>query len=453
MLSDRSRPWWLLGSIVLGMLAIGLDVTILNVALPTLAGELSASTGDLQWFVASYSLVVVAAILLGGLLGDRYGRRRVLIAALVLFGVGSVLCAYAGSPEQFIAARVVAGLGAAAAIPTSLSVITVTFSDEQRPRAIGIWAAASFLAFPIGPVLGGWLLSHYWWGSVFLINVPVILIGIAALLLLLPESRGPHRPPIDWWGVATSSTGLTALTYGFVEAGDKGWDDPVAVVAICLGLVVLTGFVAWERHLGRRSDGAPLVDMSLFSSRTFTGGTILGALGLFAMIGLLFVAPQYSQAILGADAMGSGVRLLPLVGGLMAGAVLADRIAARIGARATVAGGFLVLAVGLAVGATTGTDATLGFLAAWTVLVGLGMGPAFATAASAALGELPHDRAGVGSAVMQAVQRVGVPLGMAILGSVLSSGYVSRLDLGALPAAAAQTARDSVFGALAVAHS
>jgi DHA2 family multidrug resistance protein-like MFS transporter len=447
-----TRRWWVLGAIVLAMLAIGLDATVLSVALPTLAGSLHASTVQLQWFVAGYTLVLAAALLPGGLLGDRYGRKKMLLVSLVIFGLGSVACAYAGSADAFIAARVLAGVGAAFAVPLSLSVITVLFSEEERPRAVGVWAAANFLALPIGPILGGWLLTHFWWGWVFLLNIPVVLLGMAAVAVLMPESRSAERPGMDPVGVLASSAGLGVLTYGIIQAGQHGFGDAGGLVAMAGGLVVLVAFGWWEARLGRRPGGQPLVDLGLFRSPAFTWGTILAGIGIFAMVGVLFTAPQYFQAILGTDAMGSGLRLLPLIGGVVVGAGGADRIASRVGAKLAVAGGFTVLAAALAIGAATHVTSGYPFVAAWMAAVGIGMGAALATAASAALGELSAERAGVGSAVMQTVQKIGAPFGAAILGSVLNAGYRGHLDLAGLPGPAADAARDSVFAAIVLAR-
>ncbi len=446
-----TRRWWALGALVLAVLAVGLDGTILSVALPTLAGALHASESDLQWFASGYLLVLAAAMLPAGLLGDRYGRKKVLLAALGLFGVASAACAYASSAGAFIAARVALGMAGAAVIVMALSALTVLFSEEERPRAVGIWAAANFLALPIGPILGGWLLTHYWWGWVFVMNVPVAVLGLIAVFALVPESRASERPGLDLVGVAASSAGLVAVTYGVIEAGRNGWRNPGGLSWLIAGMLVLVGFVAWERRLGRRG-GQPLVDLGLFRSDSFTWGVILAAMGILAMIGVLFTMPQYFQGVLGTTAMGSGLRLLPLIGGLVVGAVPADRIAARIGSKVTVAAGFALLATGLIVGAATGVASGEDFVAAWMALVGAGMGLAVATAASAALGELPAERSGVGSAVMQAVQKVGAPFGAAILGSALSSGYHARLDLAGLQAAAATVVRQSVFGGVGVAH-
>jgi MFS transporter, DHA2 family, multidrug resistance protein len=445
------RKWSALGALTLAVLAVGLDGTVLSVALPTLATDLHASTADLQWFVSGYTLVLAAALLPAGLLGDRYGRKKILLGALVLFGLGSLAVAYAPSAGAFIGARVLLGLGAAAVIPLSLSVLTVLFSPQERPRAVGVWAAANFLALPLGPILGGWLLTNYWWGWAFLINVPVVLVGLLAVMVLLPESRSVTRTRLDPVGVLASSTGLAVVVYGVIEAGQRGWDDTTAVAAMGAGALLLVGFGLWERRLGRR-DGQPLVDLGLFRSTSFTWGTILAAVGVFALFGVLFTAPQYFQAILGTDAMGSGLRLLPLIGGLAVGASVADRVAARAGAKATVAAGFALLAAGLGVGATTSVTSGTGFLSLWTPVVGLGMGFALATASAAALGALPAERAGVGSAVIQAVNKVGAPFAAAILGSVLNATYRGRLDLAGVPARVADAARDSVFAGVAAAE-
>jgi len=329
------------------VLAVGLDLTVLSVALPTLARSLHASASDLQWFWSGYLLVLAAAMLPAGLLGDRYGRRRVMLAALALFSAGSVACASAPSFGAFIAARVLLGLSGAGVIVMSLSALTVLFSEQERPKAVGIWAAANFLGAPIGPILGGFLLTHYWWGWVFLINVPVALIGLIAAYALVPESRAHQQPGLDPVGVAASVAGLLALTYGLIGTGRDGWGDAGALLAMIAGVAVLVGFVAWERRLGRRPGGQPLVDLTLFGSPSYTWGVILVAIAVLAMSGVLFTMPQYFQAVMGTDAMGSGVRLLPPIGGLVVGALPAAAIARLIRAKVAVALGFTVLTAGL----------------------------------------------------------------------------------------------------------
>ena len=446
-----TRKWWALGALTLAVLAVGLDGTVLSVAIPTLASALHATESDLQWFSSGYLLALTVAMLPVGLLGDRFGRKKVMLAALLLFGVGSAASAYAPSAGAFIAARFVLGLAGAGIVVMALSALTVLFTEEERPRAVGIWGAANFLALPIGPILGGWLLTHYWWGWVFLMNVPVCLIGLLAALALVPESRAPVRPGLDPVGVIASTAGLASVTYGLIQAGRNGWGDVSALLPIIAGLVLLVGFFLWEHWLGLRPGGKPLVDLSLFRSASFTWGVLLLAILVLAMTGVLFTLPQYFQGVLGTDAMGSGLRLLPLVGGLIVGAVPADRVARLLGAKRTVALGFALVAAGMLLGSTTGVGSSDAFIAAWVALVGLGMGITFATAASAALTELSEERSGVGSAVMQALQKTGGPFGTAILGSVLSSVYLSQLHLAGLPVTVASVVRESLFGGLAVA--
>ncbi len=447
-----SRRWWALGALNLAVLAVSLDGTILSVALPTLAHALGASESDLQWFSSGYLLVLGAAMLPAGVAGDRFGRKKVLLGSVALFGVGSALCAASPSSGAFIAARALLGLAGAGVIVMALSALTVLFDKEERPKAVGVWAAANFLAMPLGPILGGWLLTNFWWGWVFLINVPVALIGVVAAYFLVPESHAAHKPGFDAVGLALSVTGLLALTYGMIEAGEHGWGAAGAVAPMVAGVALLAGFFLWERRLGRLPDGEPLVDPALFHSRSYTWGVILVTVGILAMIGVLFTLPQYFQGVRGTDAMGSGLRLLPLIGGLLLGSLPAAQVARRVGAKVTVAFGFVVLAAGLALGATTDLQSGEGFLAAWTAIVGIGMGLTMATATSAALAELSDERSGIGSAVLQACNKTGGPLGTAILGSVLSSAYLARVDLAGLPDAARSAARGSVFGGVAVAQ-
>jgi MFS transporter, DHA2 family, multidrug resistance protein len=452
MMPRHSRRWWALGGLTLAVLAVSLDGTVLSVALPTLSRALHASEADLEWFSSAYLLVLAASMLPAGLLGDRYGRRKVLVGSLALFAVGSAVCAYSSSVAMFLLARVVLGVAGAGIVVMALSALTVLFSKEERPKAVGIWAAANFIALPIGPVLGGWLLTHYWWGWVFLINVPVAIVGLIAALLLVPESRASEPPGLDPVGLTSSVAGLVALTYGLIEAGQYGWGDPRAWLLILFGLAILVGFFRWERRLYRRPDGQPLLDLELFNSKSYLWGVVLAAVAVLSMMGVLFTMPQYFQGVLGATPMGSGTRLLPLVGGLVLGAVPASQAARLFGMKAAAAGGFAVLAVGLAIGATTGPAASSGFVAGWMGITGVGMGLAMATSTSAALSQLSDDKAGVGSAVLQALNKLGGPLGTAILGSVLSAGYLSRLELSHLPAPAANAVQQSIFAAVAVAQ-
>jgi EmrB/QacA subfamily drug resistance transporter len=447
-----ARKWWALAGLSLAVLAVALDATVLSVALPTLAVSLHASASDLQWCVSSYTLALAVALLPGGLLGDRFGRKKMMTGALAMFGLGSLACAYSPNPAAFIAARTLLGMSAGFMVPLVISSVAVMFTEEELPRAVGVWGGANFLGLPIGPILGGWLLSRYWWGWVFLLNVPVVVIGLVAVTALVPESRASKAPGLDPAGIVTSCAGLGVLIYGFIAAGQYGWTSTPAIIAMAAGAAILAAFAGWELRLSHRPGGQPLVNLTLFRSARFTWGTILAAFGVFAMFGLLFAAPQFFQAILGVDPMGSGLRLLPLMAGLALGAGLASLVIKWLTAKLTAALGFAVLAAGLALGTTTSAASSTAFIATWTAITGLGFGLNLATAASAALADMPKDSAGVASAVMQAVQKAGAPLSAAVLGSVLASDYQSQLHLAGLPAATASAVRGSVYAGLAAAH-
>ncbi len=325
-----SRRWLALVAIAASVLVVGLDLTVLNLALPTLSAQLHASTSDLQWFSAAYSLVLAAALLPAGLLGDRFGRKKLLLIALVVFGASSAACAFATSAGGLIVARAVLGLGAAVVLPMSIAIMPVLFTAEERPRAIAIVMGATFIGYPVGPLLGGWLLDNFWWGSVFLINVPVVVLALIAVALLMPESHGERGRPIDVIGIGLSSLGLAGMTYGFIKAGQSGWSDAVTLTSIFGGAAAIIMFVAWERYVTQRSAAGarrqPLIELSLFRSASFTWGTILTTMVSFALFGILFAMPQYFQEVRGVNAFGSGLRLLPMIGGMVIGMLVSTRL-------------------------------------------------------------------------------------------------------------------------------
>jgi MFS transporter, DHA2 family, multidrug resistance protein len=473
MVENPARRWWALVAIAASVLVVGLDLTVLNLALPTIAADLHASTSDLQWISDSYSLVLAAAMLPAGLLGDRLGRKKVLLVALVVFGASSAACAYATSTGELIAARAVLGIGAAAIFPLSLSVIPVLFAPQERQKAIALMASATFVSFPIGPIVGGYLLDHFWWGSVFLINVPVVVLALAAVAILLPESRSEQRLRVDYLGVILSSAGLAGLTYGFIKAGQDGWTDAAALGTIAAGVAVLAVLVAWERWLtgrnardeagsargGRRVSIRPLIELRLFRSAGFTWGTVLATLVSFAMFGIFFAMPLYFQEVRGVNAMGSGLRLLPLVGGMVIGMIGGTRLATPrkaadgalraplASAKALVTVGFAIMACALAFGATTTITSGTGFAAAWIAGFGFGLGLAMPQAMNAALSALSAERSGSGSALISAMRQVGATIGVAVLGTVLVSVYRAHL-----PAAAGTAIKSSVVAGVAVAN-
>lgn len=455
------QRWWALIALAVSSVAIGLDVTVLNLALPTLAGRLHAGSGDLQWFVDAYTLVFAAVILPAGLLGDRYGRKRWLLGGLTLFGFASVGCALSATAGDLIFARGALGLAAAIVTALSVSVLPVMFTDEERPTALAILFGAAMLAYPIGPLLGGWLLTNYWWGWVFLINVPVVVVALFAVARFLPESRSHRAPHLDVPGVAISSVGLAALTFGVIEAGQSSWGGARALAGMLVGAAVLAGFWLWERRLAARRGGEPLVDLSLFRSRGFSAGTALATLSTLVMFGLLYAMPQYFRDVVGTTAMGAGVRLLPTIGGLLIGLVAATALQRSPerqrerprapGAKTIASTGFLVMSAGVAIGAGTTLASGEGFTALWFTIVGIGLGLVLPTTMNAALGAISAESSGRGSALIMALRFVGATIGVAVLGTLLNDGYRSHIDSAPLPAAVAHVARESVIAGVAVA--
>lgn len=442
----QTRRWWVLGALSFALLAVGFDMTVLNIALPTLATELDANTSELQWFANSYNLVLAALLLPAGMLGDRYGRKKMLLMALVLFGLASLGCAYSDSPEMLIGMRAVLGLGAAFLMPLSMSILPVLFSGEERTKAMMIWATANMMGIPLGPIVGGWLLKHYEWGSVFLLNLPFVVTGLLAIAILMPESRSQRASKIDYFGVAASSLGLVAVTYGVIRAGDKGWSTGSVLISIAAGVILLAVFVYWQRKTKH-----PLIDLLLFRSPSFTWGAILATLVSFAMFGILFTIPLFFQAVKGIDTLGTGLRLLPLIAGLIVGAKVSGNLVKKAGTKNNVAFGFFFLAAGLAAGALTKTGSTFSFSAFWITITGIGLGLALPTAMDSALGVLSAERSGVGSALIMAMRQVGGAFGVAVLGTILNSSYRNGLELTGLPAKAAHAAEQSVSAGVAVA--
>jgi len=428
-MSGSFGRWWALWATALSLLVVGLDMTVLNVALPVIASDLHASTSQLQWFADSYLLVLAAVMLPAGMLGDRMGRKGLTVGALVVFGAGSLWCAYAGSPAALIAARCVLGLGAAALIPLAMSAVVVLFEPEERPKAVLVLSLSTMVGLPLGPILGGVLLQSFWWGSVFIINVPVVVVALAAVARFLPaggveqESRG-----FDGLGVALAAVGLVAVTYGVIEGPERSWTDPVTLACLVGGVVVLASFLAWERRL---TDAIPVFDYDVWAHPSFRWGSVTAAVASMSLFGVFFTMPQYFRLVLGADALGTGLRTLPLVLGMLVAMQLSNRVGARVPAGVMAAGGSLLVAAGMAVGATTELGDGFGRAAVWTALVGIGFGAALFAAQTAALMSLPRARAGTGSALVQTLRQVGSVLGIAILGAALNAHYTGVGDTSA----------------------
>jgi DHA2 family multidrug resistance protein-like MFS transporter len=440
------RRWGTLGVLSICLLVIGLDNTILNVALPTLATSLDAGQSQLQWIVDAYTLVFAGLLLTAGSIGDRFGRRRALFAGLAGFGAASVWAAWAGSADNLIAARAAMGIGGAFIMPATLSILTNSFTDaKERAKAIGIWAAVSGLGIVLGPTLGGWLLEHFWWGSVFLVNVPIAVAGIVAGIWLVPDSRDPSAPRLDVVGALLSITGLSSLVWSIIEAPGRGWTSASILAGFGLAVTLLVLFVVWELRTAE-----PMLNLAHFRDRRFAGGCLSVTLLFFALFGTIFFLSQYLQFVLGYSALEAGQRVIP-VGALVLGAPIGIKLSGRIGSRFVVAGGLALVATALVLLSGTEVGSGYGRIALVLGVMGFGMGLAMAPATDAVMSALPRDKAGVGSAVNDTTRQIGGALGVAVLGSLVSSAYGDRLLQLVTVRPVPQAATDGLAGALGVA--
>ncbi|TDB72498.1 MFS transporter [Micromonospora sp. KC721] len=449
--TGHPRRWAILGVLVVSLLVVVLDNTILNVALRTLADPvhgLGATQGELEWAINAYTLVFAGLLFTCGVLGDRAGRRRFLLIGLVLFGLASLLSAYAQTPGQLIAARALMGVGGAAIMPVTLSIISNVFDPRERGRAIGVWAGAVGLAVAIGPVLGGALLERYWWGSVFLINVPVVALGVVLVALLVPESRDPHPGRVDVLGVLLSVVGLVALTYGIIDGGEHGFGRPLVWLSVVGGLAVLTLFVLHER----RSDH-PSLDVRLFRVPQFAAPVVIVGLVFFAAMGLFFFSSFYLQLVRGYSPLETGLLLLPFAGAQLVFAPRSAAMVRRYGGRAVAVVGLVLTAVALGAFAFVSETTPIWAILVFFFLQGAGMANIMPPATESIMSALPREKAGVGSAVSNTVRQVAGALGVAVLGALLSALY--RADIAgavdALPPSARDAATESVSGAYAAA--
>jgi EmrB/QacA subfamily drug resistance transporter len=443
-----ARRWQALGVLALSLFVVTVGNTILNVGLPTIRTDLGASSSQLQWIVDGYLLVFAGLLLTAGSLGDRFGRRRALVTGLLVFGAGSVLAALSGSASALIASRALMGLGAAAIMPTTLSILTNIFPAEERPKAIAAWAAVSGLGIAAGPLSGGWLLEHFAWNSIFLVNLPVVGVALLGAALLVPESRDPDSPRLDLVGAGLSIAGLSAVVWGLIEAPARGWGDGLITAAFAGGAAILVGFIAWER----RTDH-PMLDVSVFRNLRFSAASLSIAFVFFALMGILYFLTAYLQTVLGYTALEAGVRVLPVAGGMVVASKASLKLVGRLGTKLAVAGGLGTVAVALYLFSTFDAGTAYGPIAIALGLMGTGMGFAMSPATEAIMGSLPKAKAGIGSAMNDVVREVGGTLGVAVLGSVLTTSFASSMDgaVPGLPGGAAEAASDSVGAAHEVA--
>jgi EmrB/QacA subfamily drug resistance transporter len=431
-------------------LIINIDVTIVNVALPSLVRELGATTTNLQWVVDAYTLVFAALILAAGSISDRVGRKGVLLLGLTVFGVGSFAGSLSHSASQLIAARAFMGVGAAAIFPSTLSLIANVFTERgERARAIGLWGATTGIGVATGPIVGGWLLENYWWGSVFLFMVPMAALIAVAVAGIVPSSKDPSVPPIDWYGLVLSSAAMGTLVFAIIQAPQWGWGSLRTSTTFALGLLLMAAFVQVEARVAR-----PMLDVRLFRNPRFSAASGSITIGFFSLAGFSFLVTQYFQFIKGFTPLGTGVRLLPVAASIAVASVAGTKLAVRVGNKAVVASGLALWGVALLWISSVSSSTTYLEIVGQMLLGGGGLGLITAPATEAILGAVPTAKAGVGSAVNDATRLFGAALGVAVLGSVAASLYASRLGAtipAGLPLNAAAAARGSIGGALVAA--
>jgi EmrB/QacA subfamily drug resistance transporter len=451
-MSSGRRKWIVLSVLIISLIAIVLDNTVLNIALKTLSEPkvgLAASQSQLEWAINSYTLVFAGLLFTFGVIGDRVGRKRMLMIGMALFGLASLACSYAQTPNELIFARAAMGFGGAAVMPQTLSIITNTFEPAERPKAIGIWASAVGVAIAIGPVTGGLLLDHFWWGSVFLINVPLTAIGVIAITLVVPESKSPSPGRIDFPGVLLSIAGLVLLVYGIIRGGDAGsWLDRGVLGPIAAGVAVLAAFCVHETRTEH-----PSLDVRLFRDHRLSAAAAAIALNFFAMAGVYFFMGFYLQNVRGYSPLHAGLLTTPVAVGQLMAATRSARLVRRFGAKVVAASGLVLVTIAL-IGYHSLTMTTpIAVLVVIFLLQGAGMGVVMPTATESVMSVVPRERGGAGSAITNTSRQVAVALGVAVLGSILARSYRSGLSshLAAIPAAARSTATQSVAATQAVA--
>ncbi|MFJ1580573.1 MFS transporter [Streptomyces sp. NPDC088182] len=431
------QRWLILGVICLAQLTVLLDNTVLGVAIPSLTRELHASTADIQWMINAYSLVQSGLLLTAGNAADRYGRKKLLIVGLVLFGIGSLAAGLAQSSGQLIAARAGMGVGGALLITTTLAVVVQLFDDTERVKAIGIWSTVNSVGWAAGPLIGGAMLDHFWWGAIFLINIPVAVLGVSAVVALVPESKSKEGERPDLLGALLSTIGMTAVVYAIISGPDHGWLSGQVLLSASLGLLVLGLFVFWELHVPY-----PMLDMSFFRDQRFIGAVAGAILVSFGMTGSLFLLTQHLQFVLGYGPLDAGLRTAPLAVSVvvlnLAGiGALAVR---KLGTPGTIALGMVLVSAGLAAIAVLGAHGYSGMLLG-LIVMGAGVALSMPAMANAIMSAIPPEKAGVGAGINGTLGEFGNGLGVAVLGAVLNSRFAALVPAAvggaSLPAALA----------------
>lgn len=443
------RRWFILGVLNACLLVVIMANTTMNVALPTMAEALRLSSSSQQWVVDAYSLVFAGLLFTAGALGDRFGRKNFLLIGLAIFGLASVYATFfADTGGEVIATRALMGAGGALVMPTTLSILVNAFPSAERPKAIAVWSGIAGAGGAVGLLLGGWLVEHFWWGSTFALNIPIAIAAVVIGAWLLPETKDPSSTPIDIGGAILSALGLGVLVYGLIEGPHWGWTSMQTLGTIAAGLVVLAGFVAYELRVAH-----PLLDMRLFRDRRFSVSSAGVTLIFLVMFGFFFIGVQFMQIVLAYSPFESGIRMLPFIAVMIPASVTAPRLVARFGTRLVASGGMVIVAVAMMLLAALTADSGYGELVVAMSVMAVGLGLTATPMTNLIMSSVPRSHAGVGSAMNDTTREVGTTLGVAILGSVLSSAYVSHLprEIGMLPAEAAGLVRDSIGGAYYVA--
>ncbi|ORT57922.1 MFS transporter [Streptomyces sp. CB03238] len=433
------QRWLILGVICLAQLTVLLDNTVLSVAIPSLTKELDASTADIQWMINAYSLVQSGLLLTAGNAADRYGRKKMLLTGLALFGIGSLAAGLAQSSAQLIAARAGMGVGGALLMTTTLAVVVQVFDETERVKAIALWSTVSSLGFAAGPLLGGFVLDHFWWGAIFLINIPVAVLGLAAVTALVPESKHKQGDRPDLLGAVLSTIGMTAVVYAIISGPDHGWTSGQVLVSAAIGVVVLAGFAVWELHTSY-----PMLDMHFFRNQRFVGAVAGAILVAFGMTGSLFLLTQHLQFVLGYGPLDAGLRTAPLA---LTVVVLnltgvGARLLPKLGTPWTIAIGMALVAAGLAAIAVLGGVHGYGGMLLGLVVMGAGVALSMPAMANAIMSAIPPEKAGVGAGINGTLAEFGNGLGVAVLGAVLNSRFAALVSVSAASLPAALAAAD-----------
>lgn len=442
------RRWFTLVTLSTSLLIIGLDNTVLNVAIPTLQREFDATATTLQWMIDAYILVFAGLLLTMGSLGDRFGRKRALQAGIVVFGLSSMLAAFAGSSAQLITSRALMGIGGALIMPSTLSIITNVFPREERGKAIGIWAAVAGVGIGLGPLLGGYLLENFWWGSVFFINIPIAVVALAAGWFLVPESKDPDPSRLDIVGALLSTSAVSILVYAIIEAPALGWTDGLVVSGFIVGLLLLGAFVYWEMRIDH-----PMLNLDFFRNPRFSGGAGAISIGFFSLFGIIFGLTLYLQFVQGYTPLEAGLRMVPLALGMVVGAGSSHRLVAKLGTNKVVAMGLVILAGVLISMSLWDPETPYAVLGSSFFVMAFGMGNLMAPSTDAVMGAVPEANAGIASAMNDVTRMVAGAFGVAVTGSLINTAYQNRMTdaVAGLPAQAAEAAGDSVGAAVRIA--